>query len=374
MTQQLTPVVTPAAARPRSTYMPGLDLLRIFASLAVLVEHYWKWMLLHGEDFAIGDAVEMLLVSPFHLNAQLSFVGVAVFLTISGVVVTHVAFRETSGQFLMRRATRLLPAFWVATTIAWILVTTRVLTANNPADLDDLWLNLGLLNYVLPDTSSVLALTWTLAIQVVFYFYIAGTMPLLKRWPWVQPAISLALSAVLISITPPQSENPWSFVRMLATFLPVLFIGQLISLVRSGRLPVGAGVAFGLLQFLLFVQADLTSDQWPPDVAFVRTLVILLLVLLLCSRANGKLVSAKWVSELSKRTYAIYLLHIPVGFPLLELLTPITGYWVSVAAALAAVAVTTELMYRFVELPFSQWYRRRETARSARRAPVPAND
>jgi peptidoglycan/LPS O-acetylase OafA/YrhL len=373
MTQQLTPQMT-QPARPRSTYMPGLDLLRIVAALVVLVEHYWNWMVLHGEDFAIGNAVDTVLVNPFHLNSQLVFVGVSVFLTISGVVVTHVAFRETSGQFLMRRATRLLPAFWVATAIAWILVTTGVLTANHPADAGDLWLNLGLLNYLLPDVSSVLALTWTLAVQVAFYLYIAATMPLLKRWPWVQPAISLALTTVLISVAPPQSENPGSFFRMLATFLPLLFIGQLISLVRSRRLPVGAGVAFGVLQFLMFVRADLTSDQWPPDVAFVRTLAIMLLVLLLCSRATGKLVNSKWVGEASRRTYAVYLLHIPVGFPLLGLLTPVTGYWVSVAVALVALAVVTELMYRFVEMPFSQWYRRWEKARSARRAAVPAND
>ncbi|MCR3747130.1 acyltransferase family protein [Lentzea californiensis] len=353
-------------------YMYGLDLLRVIAAVAVIYNHYSNWLKLNHEDFAIATVVDAVLIRPLHLNQQLAFVGVGVFLMISGIVVTHVAFRETSAQFLLRRAVRLLPAMWVMITVAWVLVSARQLSANQRPDLGDLFLNLGLVNYSVPQTSHVLALTWTLAVQVVFYFFVAATMPLLKRWPWVPPAIAVALVSVLISVTPPQGPAPLSFVRMATTFLPVLFIGQLISLVRSKKIPVGAGIAFGVLQYLLFVRADLTSDRWPLGEAYPRTFVFLFLVLLLATRANGALVRAKWVGEVAKRTYAIYLVHIPVGFPLLRLLTPHTGYWISVAVALIAVAVASELLHRLVEEPIAQWYRRREKRRTAKPVAVPS--
>jgi exopolysaccharide production protein ExoZ len=353
-------------------YMYGLDLLRILAALAVIYNHYSNWLKLNHEEFAVSTVVDAVLVRPFHLNQQLAFIGVGVFLMISGIVVTHVAFRETSAQFLMRRAVRLLPAMWVIITIAWVLVWTKQLSANKAPDLPDLFLNLGLLNFSVPQTSHVLAITWTLAVQVVFYFFVAATMPLLKRWPWVPPAIAVALVSVLISITPPAGPAPMSFVRMATTFLPVLFIGQLISLVRSKKLPVGAGIAFGVLQYLMFIRADLTSERWPLGDAYPRTFVFLFLILLLATRADGALVRAKWVGALAKRTYAIYLVHIPVSFPLLRLLTPHTGYWISVAVALLAVAAAAELLHRFVEEPVAQWYRRREKARSAKPVAVPS--
>jgi exopolysaccharide production protein ExoZ len=348
-------------------YMHGLDLLRILAALAVIYNHYSNWLRLNGLDFLPAHVVDGLLTDPLHLNERLSFVGVCVFLLISGMVVTHVAFRESPSQFLGRRAARLLPAMWVMVAIAWVMVSNKWLTANRPPDGDDLVYNLLLVNFAVPGTSWVLAITWTLCVQMAFYLFVAGTIPLLKRQPWLPPAIAVVLVSVLLSVTPPESGPPASSLRMITTFLPVLFIGQLISLVRSGRLPVPAGLALGVLQYLMFIRADLTSEQWPPGEAFPRQLLVLTLVLLIATKAEGRLVRSPWVAAMAKRTYAIYLVHIPVGFPVLGGLTPVTGYWGSIAVALVGVALAAELLHRLVELPAANWYRKREKARRERR-------
>jgi exopolysaccharide production protein ExoZ len=348
-------------------YMHGLDLLRILAALAVIYNHYSNWLRLNGLDFLPAHVVDGLLTEPLHLNERLSFVGVCVFLLISGMVVTHVAFRESPSQFLGRRAARLLPAMWVMVAVAWVMVSNKWLTANRPPDGDDLVYNLLLVNFAVPGTSWVLAITWTLCVQMAFYLFVAGTIPLLKRQPWLPPAIAVVLVSVLLSVTPPESGPPASSLRMITTFLPVLFIGQLISLVRSGRLPVPAGLALGVLQYLMFIRADLTSEQWPPGEAFPRQLLVLTLVLLIATKAEGRLVRSPWVAAMAKRTYAIYLVHIPVGFPVLGGLTPVTGYWGSIAVALVGVALAAELLHRLVELPAANWYRKREKARRERR-------
>lgn len=343
-------------------YMHGLDLVRILAALAVIFTHYANWLRLNGHDFPVGKAVDGLVSGPLHLYRPITLfgVGVGTFLLVSGMVVTHVAFRETSGQFMVRRVVRLLPTMWVAVALAWVLVENGLLTANLPPDLDDLPLNMALLNLFVPATSSVLAITWTLVVQMFFYLYVAGTMPLLKRWPWLPPAMSVALVSVLLAVVPANGGPPSNGFRMVVTFLPVLFIGQLITLVRAGRIPAAAGVVCGTVQFLLFIRADLGSQVWPPEDEFPRQLVILVLVVLLATRLDNPLVRKPWVGAAAKRTYATYLLHIPLGFPVLELLTPTTGFWVALVVALAAVAVGSELLYRFVENPIARWFRERE--------------
>jgi exopolysaccharide production protein ExoZ len=352
--------LTPEVKTSKTKYMHGLDLVRVLAALAVIYTHYANWLRLKGHDFPVGHAVDGLITGPLHIYERLTLFGVCVFLLISGMVVTQVAFRETSGQFMARRVVRLMPAMWVAVALAWLLVSNGLLTANYPPDLDDLPLNMALLNFFVPLTSSVLAITWTLAVQMFFYLYVAGTRPLLTRWPWLPPAMSVALVSVLLALVPANAGPPAHGFRMVVTFLPVLFIGQLITLVRAGRIPAAAGVVCGAIQFLLFVRADLASEVWPPGEQFPRQFLILLFVVLLATRLDNALVRKPWIGAAAKRTYATYLLHIPVGFPVLELLTPTTGYWVAIAVALAAVAVASELLYRFVENPIAQWFRRRE--------------
>ncbi len=351
-----------------SRYMHGLDLLRILAALAVMYNHYASRLRLDGHEIVVSHVLEAVVENPLHLNHRLSFVGVCVFLLISGMVVTHVAFRETSRQFLGRRAARLLPAMWVAVAIAWVMVLNGWLTAKREPDATDLLFNLLLLDRTVPGATSVLAITWTLIVQMGFYFFVAATIPLLKRRPWLPSAVGVALVSVLLSVTPPEGPPPWNSLRMVATFLPVLCIGQLISLVRSGRVSPPVGLALGVLHYLLFIRADLTSERWPPGEAFPRQMLILTLVLLIATKANGRLVRSPWVGALAKRTYAIYLVHVPAGFPVLGWLTPITGYGAAIAVSVVCVAVAAELMYRLVELPAANAYRRWEKARRERRA------
>lgn len=356
--------MTTPTDKPR--YMHGLDAMRVLLSIVVIYNHYAGWMRATDEPWSARHVVDALFVNPLHLNPNLGFVGVSVFLLISGIVVTQVSFRETTGQFLGARAARLLPSLWIATLLGWAFTTWQWYGINRLPDQDDLFWNLALLQYAVPETAQMLPIVWTLVVQVAFYLFVAFTIPLLKRWPWLPPALSVALVSVLLSITPPNDPAPATAVRMIATFLPVLFIGQLISLVRLGKLPAGAGVAFGTLQFLLFVQADLTSNVWPNGPAFPRTLLMAVLILLLAIRADGKIVRSPLIAAIAKRTYAVYLVHIPISFALFRVLTPVVGSWLAVIAALLCVAVASELLYRFVENPVAQWYRRRAKARGAR--------
>ncbi|WP_165912829.1 acyltransferase family protein [Tamaricihabitans halophyticus] len=355
-----------------SHYMHGLDLMRVICSIAVVYNHIANWARLNDEGFLVSAAVEGGIIGPLHLNALAGFVGVGAFLLISGVVVTHVAFAEGPGQFLARRGVRLLPALWVAVLFAWVLVTTGLLSAAGDPDANDLWKNALLLNFSLADSASVLGVTWTLVIQVVFWTFLALCIPLLRRWPWLPPAIAACGISLLLSYTHTITGTGMHQLRMIATFLPVAFIGLLVSLVRKRKLSPLAGIALGAVFFWLGVRAVLTWEDTPNGEGYARTLLLLVLVLLLCSKANGRIARARWVKVFASRTYVIYLLHVPLAFPVLTLLTPVLGFGFAVLVALLSIAVGTELTYRFVEKPaadaYRRWEQRRKLAKSKRRA------
>ncbi|MCP2332890.1 Peptidoglycan/LPS O-acetylase OafA/YrhL, contains acyltransferase and SGNH-hydrolase domains [Actinoalloteichus cyanogriseus DSM 43889] len=372
-------VGAPDAGRPSSPggaparqYLYGLDVLRVIAALFIVYRHFVQWTGFEGHPLGFRDAVNDLVVAPLRLNPHLGMVGLLSLFLISGLVITYVTGSERPGQFLLRRSFRLLPAFWVAVLVMWCLVGLGVsqgARADTPADLNSLLGSLTLANFFLTEQKIVLSVTWTLTIQFGFYLFIAATIPLARTRPWLPPAVAAVLVGVGLLLTPVVETDTLSQVRTVLTYLPVLFIGQLISLVRSGRLGPVVGTALGTAHYLLFVGAGLGHDTLPDGPSSERTLLIMVLVTVLLLRARGGLARARPVSVLAKRTYAVYLAHIPAGFPILRWVTAETNALLGVLCAVLATAVAAEALYRFVEMPVHRWYRRRERAR---RAPTPS--
>ncbi|RZQ62140.1 acyltransferase family protein [Amycolatopsis suaedae] len=349
------------------TYLHGLDLLRVICALAVVYNHVAGWSRMHDGDFWPATLVEGGLVASLRLNELLGFVGVGSFLLISGLVVTHVTFAESPGQFLARRATRLFPALWVAVSIAWVLMLAGATGAGARPDAGEWLLNLVLLNYDFDGVTQILPVSWTMTVQVVFYLFVAATIPLLRRWPWLPPTIAAALISALISFTGGPSGDAMTHWRIVATFLPVLFLGQLVMLVRKGKLAVPVALLLGVLHVSLGVRAVATWPDTPNGTAWVRTLALLLLVLLLCTKANGRVARSRPVAYIAARTYAIYLLHFPILLGALNLLDPALGFWPALLIGLVVLVAAVELLYRFVERPIAAAYRRWEGRREQRR-------
>lgn len=351
-------------------YMYGLDLLRVICAVAVVYTHASLWAGHSGYDVGFIDAVNSGLIGPLHLAENLSFVGLTAFFLITGVVVTHVSFKESPGQFLPRRAVRLLPALWVAVPLAWLLVLLGTQLETQDPDLGDLVLSMLLLDNAVPDTVQVLGVTWTLTVQVVFYLLAAATLPLLARRPWLPVAIGASVSSILISLANAPMPGPSYQLRMIATFLPVIFIGQLIMLVRMGKLRPVTGIGLGALHFWLIVRSTITWTETGRIGALPRTVLLLVLVLILFTRADGPISRSRPVSVIAKRTYSIYLLHLPVLFTVLHLLAARIGYVPSLLIGLVVLAIAVELLHRFVEQPVNRYYRRREAARARGRPPA----
>ncbi|GAA0224269.1 hypothetical protein GCM10010492_23040 [Saccharothrix mutabilis subsp. mutabilis] len=365
---------TTAPDRAKGDYLHGLDLLRVFASCAVVLTHLFAWFAIHGQGFKPAVWVDETVVAALHVNRGVAFLGVATFLVVSGVVVTHVAARESPTEFLRRRVVRLLPLLWVATVMAWVLINMgfRVSGANDPAlGVGDLLRGLVLGNFFQRPQIGLVGVTWTLLVQIGFYAYVAATIPVLRRKPWIPPLAAAVLVLVVVLVAG-QLNWVWLYrVGVLIGYLPLLCIGQLVSLVHSRRVSPVVGTAIAAVHFLIVVWLDKLSWYFQGD-AVPRTVLLVVLATVLVVSMSGPFLRSGFVRGWAKRTYAIYLVHLMAMYPVFDLLMPHLNRTLVVVLGVVWVAVLSELLHRFVEMPADRavrrWERRRRERRTADRA------
>lgn len=343
----------------RTGYLHGLDWLRVVASAAVVYAHTRDWFTYGHQTWWVNGVLDTAVLDPLRVGSLMAPLAVTTFFLISGLVVTYAAQKESPGRFLARRMVRLVPALWVVLLAVW-LVTRLGLDAGargeHAGDVSTLLTNMALLNFATGSPGLDLV-TWTLVVQVPFYFLVAATIPAMRRWPWLPPALMLTLLSVLMSVVRNEDAPGAHTLRVVVTLLPIMVLGQVIALTRLGKLPVPAGIAYGALAWLLVVRGDLTSDFTPAVPGYPQMVVCIALLTIICSRLTGGVVGARWVKALADRTYAVFLLHVPVLYLTPHLLSTTAGTTLAFAVAMLGTAVTADLLYRFVEKPTVRWYR-----------------
>lgn len=269
-------------------YLPSLDLLRGFASLAVCVFH-----LTNGEHYLPENHVLRMIGSH-------GWLGVEMFFVISGFVIPY-ALRQNQytlpkiGHFLGKRVLRLEPSYLA--TIMLVIVLNYLSTLSpyyrgHPFELD--WLNvlshLGYLN-VFTEQPWLNPVFWTLAIEFQYYLWIALCFPCLVH-PQRRIRYSILIGWLLLGVILPEP-------RFMFHYSPLFILGILIfqyqaKLIRPYELLASASV------ILLCAMWQLGAAQ-----AWVATIAALGIVFL-----N---VDTPYVTFFGNISYSLYLIHVPVG-------------------------------------------------------------
>jgi peptidoglycan/LPS O-acetylase OafA/YrhL len=142
--------------RPRER-IPGVDILRGFAAMAVLAFHFTtRFGIVFGHPTALPFSV------PWGVH------GVELFFVISGFAIElSLESRGTASEFLVSRALRLYPTFWVALAITFVVVGVFGLPERVVSSRDAL-LNLSMIPGSL-GAQAVDAVYWTLEREIRFY-------------------------------------------------------------------------------------------------------------------------------------------------------------------------------------------------------------
>ena len=374
--------------QPHMGYEPSLDGIRAFSVIAVMLYHANIAWLPGG------------------------FLGVEVFFVVSGFLITSLLIEEREStqhidlkQFWIRRARRLLPAFFVMVCATAVCVAFYA-TDSAPDFRRDVLPSLGYFSnwwqifavdtpYFAASSLPVLRHLWSLAVEEQWYLVWPLLFTFIFGAKWMRPKISGALlvacsGAVMVA-------TALRFVQDDETRTNFLYLS---TLTRSSGLLLGAAVAMlwrpwrktspsswwrssvaealavtsiaviGVLMATVHV-ADARLYQGGLAITTIASAVIIAVVM----RPNGlfvkKFFSQDFFVEIGRRSYGLYLWHWPIF-----VVTHARDSGNRLAVALALTVIINEFVYQYVEIPtrrgaLGNWWRNRpQLSAMRRRLPV----
>ena len=358
----------PTAARP--TYRL-VQILRALAALMVVAHH-----------------AMIMLAERNHLpvpNWIAGSSGVDIFFVISGFVMTisSAPLRRATHPartFLARRLERVVPMYWLVTTLkVCVLLLAPALAMNGLGG----WPHIAWSYLFLPSLSPegrfepVVVVGWTLNFEMAFYLLFAGALGL--RWRPIAVLGPVLIALPLLYLLPPQrsaiwlaplpyelffyiSSLLWEFLFGMVLGLGVRYLRRLgwgwgLFLVLAALCPLWGWNAPGLSYW--------RGLMWGlPAMAVVAGAVIL--------EARWGAHSPRWALELGDASYSIYLVH-TFTLPAVGLCLAMWPHrWpgeipIALLVTVVLSALSGELLYRAVERPIMGWFKGR------RRTAVPVN-
>lgn len=334
------------SAAPHREELRFIVWLRAVAVLLVLWHHLvTTFCRAHKIDFAPNSFVNQFVSGPLKLD--LGQLGVGLFFVVSGFVITYVAMVETRTEFAFKRIFRIYPPVIVAVLLTALA---RAIFGEAPSAYE-VFKSFWIVNGIYDGNFSIVALMWTLVLEVMFYAIVFAAMPLLKRWPVWAVIGQLAAVALVTALYPPPQ---WYLQRpaVLFTALTSLFVGQTIYLIWSGRMRVPLGLALLLAWWVVgewAMQTHSTKFIETNAVAVWRLLTYLGFAVLLAF--EDRLIVPRWVAFIAATSYSVYLLQEPFGWTPLEFTTLAIGYPLALVLAIVMTLVASSLCYIVVERP-----------------------
>lgn len=344
---------TPRNGRPQSKHgkFQGIQALRFIAALLVVVTH-----------------------STFYAHERLSssipvwndgVVGVRIFFVISGFVMVSstaslAGARDGWKYFSMRRVLRIVPMYWMATTVK--LLTLLIL----PAAILHSALDPGkvVLSYLfLPSRNAdgavepLLGVGWTLIFEMFFYAVFALALLFRANILYFTGAVLIVMSVG--SLFRGAGWPAWAvyFDPIVLYFLVGMLVAKLTlnRKVRRWALPVLAMLAVGILVMVIHHDASLNNRVF--ELLVVSATVLLVAWL---EPHIGRYIP-RFVVHLGAASYTLYLFH-----PLIAPLVPealvrlgVPNGLASVLLSIVVALVATTVIYRLVELPVTSWLQSR---------------
>lgn len=353
--------------------LKNLQLLRAVAALMVVLFHLRGIELKYGQGLALLDT-----------PARYADAGVDLFFVLSGFVMgTLLAARPAGGNaalgFLAKRAWRVLPLYWIYTTLVVALMLLY------PGQVNTSYADQSVLaSYLLwpHDQLPVLTVGWTLVHEAYFYIAVSVVIAFVPA-RWVTPTLLLwaAIIAWCVLTMPPQDQ---AALRLVTSPLTLEFIAGALLGLHWRAIPAAAGMPILVLGIAGLVSAmGLMPDAGPAAMPqTIRVAVFGTTSLAILTGAvllEGKTVSASAFRRLMERlgdsSYSLYLSHIFVISALgrLWLATGLVHTPVQHAAFLAgsvlACCLCGWLSWVFLERPllaFGQHFLKRRAGRRSR--------
>lgn len=331
-----------------------IDLLRGPAALLVLYSHfvgqYLDWT---HQTYWLRRWVDDLFVRPLVIVDQFGQLGVMIFFLISGFIITHVARAENPLRFGIRRVFRIYPGYWA---VAIILVAFGITgTGFQLAWLRD-WRDVlriaSITNYLHNPQHVVLGVGWTLQIEIMYYALVACVIPLVRRAPFWALVVELACVCTVIWKAHAFGADWYLFAANVA-YLPYMLIGQAIYFYWAGGLSGGRALLLGWACYFasVFGVFQILTTFLEPTQSRALCLVLALGIFVWSLNYGHRIGLMRVPKFFSDISYALYLIHGPVGLLILIKLRPLIGYGGALIIATVASIASAAMIHYVVERP-----------------------
>lgn len=348
-------------------YFVGLDVLRLFAALAVFVFHlqihYWN---------KLGYEIT--------LDGYLGRLGVSFFFLLSGFLLTYLLFIEKSENgsvkivnFFIRRATRIWPLYYVVLIIAFFIfpfLLQKITGYQYEEKASMLKYFTYLANYDVaygnyPKTP-MLGVQWSLAVEEQFYV----VLPFFFLLFCSKKPLAIVVCLLVIAFSIFYKVNVFSYYDTFSVMYN-LFAGVLLSVLAFNYKKyvdvIFQNKYFAILVTILFITymvfIQLKGAGYFSTVNRAVFEMISFSFFIYYAAFNASLISTvknvrllNWLSLIGKNyTYSIYLLHmVAIVFSqlLLHQFIKIDGFLIYVSVSLIILIVLCVLSERYIEKPF----------------------
>ncbi len=365
----------------------ALDGLRGLAALGVLTLHVWMFTV---QDEHSPRELVSLVMGELRLGVVLFFV-LSGFLLAGPWIASALDGRSPPrlGRFAVRRAARILPAYWVAMIGAFLLLRGSGHDYEVAGSQLPLFAVFGQ-NYVAGAAGKLDPPMWSLAVEVSFYAVLPVVGWLLvraaRRAPMLLACAGLVALGLAWSAAGALLAWPDTAMATLPTFLPVFACGMAAAALAHGRAPARPAWAALLVGGTALIVANAVWHHQGTGLPghVVRDLPAAIgfaAVVAAVAARPPAILSSQPLRQLGTISYGLYLWHLPVLLWLRFVgLMPHAGFlgpWVVVtlASVLAAVASWVLVERPVIEAvaTWRPWTRRVETFPSDRHArPAPS--
>lgn len=304
-------------------------------------------------------AASVVYLHTFTLPLNGSF-GVDLFFVLSGFVMCMIidSSHPTPAAFLLNRATRIMPLYWVVTTMVLAVATVAPqLMGSTVADFDNYLKSLFFIPHFRQDGQlfPLLMPGWTLNYEAVFYLTIFVTM-LVRKEHFAFPACMLLVLYYCTSYF----DSPSSVVHQF--FHSSLWLEFVLGILcfkihRSGwtaSVSTPVAIAVILVSASVMLAVDLQTDR------FINAGLPSFFVLLSALRLEDSIRSLnagllRILIHIGDASYATYLSHMFVIGLVERIAFPLLGFtqknMLTAAFTIGCCLVAGSLIYRFVDLP-----------------------
>ncbi|GHF18432.1 MULTISPECIES: acyltransferase family protein [Streptomyces] len=338
------------AAPGKTPRLYALDGLRLVAALMVVLYHYTY---LTG-GWGTRDTRRMF--SAIEPITRYGWLGVEVFFLISGFVICMSAWGRSLGDFVVSRASRIYPAYWVAVAVTGTVVMTWP-QVRSLAGWETVVTNFSMLQHGL-GVWDVDGVYWTLFVELKFYVLFALVV---ARGVTYRRCVLFCGIWTVAAATAPAVNNKLLDMWAMPLYAPYFIAGIAFYLMHRFK-PTALLWGIVVVSYLLanhhvakrvHDNANHVMALFPAQLGVLAAFAVMSLVAL----RKFDRVQWPWLATAGALTFPLYLLHQYIGMTVVYGLREKVAPPLLVTGLIAVMLGAAWLMHRYVERPLGKWLR-----------------